>query len=131
MSWGDKKNFCDLTDPYWVCLGTHRHPWKLPSRYLQRANFVVFWAISRISKANNVPDKFWIFLPKWSTLGVPGHPQVPMVDALRVPSITENLAFLILERFQEFKIENLVNFEYFFLNQCDWLGYHEIPIRHL
>ena len=53
MSWGDKKNFCDLTDPHWVCLGTHRHPWVLPNRYLQRANFVVFWAISRISKVNN------------------------------------------------------------------------------
>ena len=48
MSWGDKKNFFDLTDPHW----------ELPSEYLERANFFVFWAISKISKANNVPDKF-------------------------------------------------------------------------
>ena len=53
MSWGGPKIFCDLTDPHWVCLGTHRHPWVLPNRYLQRANFVVFWAISGISKVNN------------------------------------------------------------------------------
>jgi len=58
MSWGGPKIFCDLTDPHRACLGAHRHPWKLPSRYLERANFFVFWAISKISKANNVPDKF-------------------------------------------------------------------------
>ena len=61
MSWGGQKIFCDLTDPHWVCLGTHRHPWELPSRSLERANFFVFWAISKISKANNVFDKFGIF----------------------------------------------------------------------
>ena len=61
MSWGGQKFFCDLTDPHWACLGTHRHPWELPSGYLKRANFFVFWAISKISKANNVFDKFGIF----------------------------------------------------------------------
>ena len=49
-----KKLFCALTDPFWARLGTHRHPWELPSRSLERANFFVFWAISKISKANNI-----------------------------------------------------------------------------
>ena len=57
MSWVPKK-FLRLTDPQRAGLGTQRHPWELPSRYLERANFFVFWAISKISKANNVFDKF-------------------------------------------------------------------------
>ena len=61
MSWGGQKFFCDLTDPYRVSLGTHRHPWELPSGYLERANFFTFWAILKISKTNNVSDKSWIF----------------------------------------------------------------------
>ena len=52
------KKICDLTYPLWARLGTHWHPWELPSGYLERANFFVFWAISNISKANIVSDKF-------------------------------------------------------------------------
>ena len=82
MSWGGPKIFCDLTDPHWVCLGTHRHPWKLPSRYLERANFFVFWAISRISKVNNTYYMSWggqkIFCdltdPHRACLGTHSHP---------------------------------------------------------
>ena len=51
---GVTKKICDLTDPHWASLGTHNHPWELPSRSLERANFFVFWAISKISKANNI-----------------------------------------------------------------------------
>ena len=54
MSWGDKKFFCNLTDPHWARLGTQRHPWELPSEFLEKANFFVFLAISKISKENNI-----------------------------------------------------------------------------
>ena len=45
MSWGGPKIFCDLTDPHWVCLGTHRHPWELSSEFLKKANLFVFLGI--------------------------------------------------------------------------------------
>ena len=54
MSWGGQKIFFDLTDIHWGCLGTHRHPWELSSEFLKKANLFVFWAISKISKANNI-----------------------------------------------------------------------------
>ena len=31
MYCGQKNFLCDLTDPYWAGLGTHRHPWELHS----------------------------------------------------------------------------------------------------
>ena len=58
MSWGGQKIFCDLTDSQGARLGTHRHPWELPSGSVERHNFFVFWVISKISEANNVFDKF-------------------------------------------------------------------------
>jgi len=105
MSWGDKKNFCDLTDPHWVCLGTHRHPWVLPNRYLQRANFFVFWAISRISKVNNIFTCIVIAKnilcdltdPQGACLGTPTHPWELPIGSSR------ELTFLFFERFQKFQ----------------------------
>ena len=54
MSWGGPKIFFYLTDLYGARLGTHRHPWELSSEFLKKANLFVFWAISKISKANNI-----------------------------------------------------------------------------
>ena len=64
MSWGDKKKFCDLTDPHWVCLGTHRHPWELPSGYLERGNFFVFGRFQKIHRQILCLMNFEYFLPK-------------------------------------------------------------------
>ena len=46
--------FCNHLSTHCATLGMPGHS----QAALERAKFFVFWAISKISKANNVPDKF-------------------------------------------------------------------------